>query len=67
MSKRRAAMQATTVLAALGGIVTIAMQVDRYLIERRQMVAQMRFEEAVRDCVETGGKWFKGECRYATD
>lgn len=67
MSRRRKAVQAGTLLAALGGLVALGIQVDRYLLERRQVVAQMAFQEAVRACEMDGGKWFRGECRYGAD
>jgi hypothetical protein len=62
VSKRRVAIQAGTVLAVLGGLVTLGIQVDSYIIQRRQLVAQMRFEDQVRDCETTGGRWWRGNC-----
>jgi hypothetical protein len=62
MSRRRAALQVTTVLGILGGLVTLGTQVDSYIIERRQKVAQVRFEEEVRFCELDGGRWWRGEC-----
>ena len=64
MSRRRAALQATTIIGVMGGIITLAIQVDSYLIERRQKIAQLTFEEAVRDCELGGGKWWRGDCLY---
>ena len=63
MSRRRKAAQVGTVLAALGGLVGLVIQVDRYMLERRQIVAQMAFREAVAACEMEGGKWWRGECR----
>ena len=60
--KRRRAVQATTVLAVLGGLTTLGIQVDRWRLERKRMVVQLRFDEQVRDCEETGGRWWRGAC-----
>ena len=62
--KRRHKIQGALILAMIPVAVEGYIAMDRWQIERRQMIAQVRFEEAVRGCVETGGRWFKGNCEY---
>jgi hypothetical protein len=59
---RKRAIQATTILAVLGGLVALAIQVDNHLIERRQKMAQRAYRAAVAACQEAGGKWWRGSC-----
>lgn len=60
--RKRQALSGAAILAFLTGSVGIAIQVDRWRIERQQMVAQMKFETTVRECEMAGGRWWRGAC-----
>ena len=62
--KRRHQIQGALVLAMIPVAIEGYIMLDRWQIERRQMIAQVRFEEEVRDCQETGGRWWRGNCEY---
>lgn len=50
------------IVTALGGVVTIGIQLDKYLLERQRMKMQMAHEAEVMACEEAGGRWFRGSC-----
>lgn len=49
-------------MALVSGFAALIMQVDSYMLERRQKVAQMEFQARLKACEESGGRWFKGDC-----
>lgn len=62
MSRRRKAWNAAAAVAVLGGLVSAGIQLDDHLLARRQKMAQMVWEQQVRECEAQGGRWFRGEC-----
>ena len=62
MSKRRKAYGIAGILAVLATCVPLAMQVDRYILERRQLAAQATYRQQVERCETGGGKWARGDC-----
>lgn len=50
------------VVAALGSLVPLGIQLDRWRIERRQMAAQMLFVAELKACEEMQGRWSRGDC-----
>ena len=65
MTRRRKAKVAGGIVTALAVLVPLAIQVDRWLLERRQMIARTGFEAAVAECEAHSGRWWRGECVYA--
>jgi len=55
-------IQGALILAMIPVAVESYIALDRWQIERRQVVAQVRHDTEVRDCEETGGRWWRGEC-----
>ena len=62
MSRQRTALTLGAIVAALGSLVPLGIQLDRYIIERRQMQAQMLIEAEMKACQEMAGRWWRGAC-----
>ena len=60
--RRRHKIQGALIIAAIPVAVEAYIQLDRWQIERRQMVAQVRYDTAVRECEDSGGRWWRGSC-----
>jgi hypothetical protein len=67
MTKRRKAVNVSVILTAIAALVPTGIMLDKYLIERRQMVKQQNYEAQVKVCETSGGRWFAGECQGPTD
>lgn len=60
--KHRRKLTAAAAVSVLAIAVPLAIQVDRWLIERRQLEAQVQFEREIAGCERDGGRWYKGDC-----
>lgn len=54
----------TAILGALAGLVPSYIMLDKWLIERRQLINRAYNEELENDCTEHGGKWWAGDCLF---
>lgn len=60
--KYRRKFTAAAAVSILAVAVPLAIQVDRWIIERRQLEAHVQFEREVANCEYDGGRWFRGDC-----
>jgi hypothetical protein len=65
--KRHHKVAAGGVVTALAVLVPLAIQVDRWMIERRQMEIAMQHDREVANCEQDGGRWWRGECREPSE